>query len=60
MDKNGVVLFDPVNPKTVDQSGLDAQSVDGVYYVRGYLEAAKKGGGYTYYKMPKYDGGVPE
>ncbi|MFP6052564.1 methyl-accepting chemotaxis protein TlpB [Helicobacter pylori] len=60
VDKSGVVLFDPVNPKTVGQSGLDAQSVDGVYYVRGYLEAAKKGGGYTYYKMPKYDGGVPE
>ncbi|WP_120822987.1 methyl-accepting chemotaxis protein TlpB [Helicobacter pylori] len=60
VDKNGVVLFDPVNPKTVGQSRLDAQSVDGVYYVRGYLEAAKKGGGYTYYKMPKYDGGVPE
>ncbi len=60
VDKNGVVLFDPVNPKTVGQSGLDAQSVDGVYYVMGYLEAAKKGGGYTYYKMPKYDGGVPE
>ncbi|OOQ04656.1 methyl-accepting chemotaxis protein TlpB [Helicobacter pylori] len=60
VDKNGVVLFDPVNPKTVGQSGLDTQSVDGVYYVRGYLEAAKKGGGYTYYKMPKYDGGVPE
>ncbi len=60
VDKNGVVLFDPVNPKTVGQSGLDAQSVDGVYYVRGYLEAAKRGGGYTYYKMPKYDGGVPE
>ncbi len=60
VDKNGVVLFDPVNPKTVGQSGLDAQSVDGVYYVRGYLEAAKKGGGYIYYKMPKYDGGVPE
>ncbi len=60
VDKNGVVLFDPVNPKTVGQSGLDAQSVDGVYYVRGYLEAAKKGGGYTYHKMPKYDGGVPE
>ncbi len=60
VDKNGVVLFDPVNPKTVGQSGLDAQSVDGVYYVRGYLEAAKKGGGYTYYKMPKCDGGVPE
>ncbi|WQU30630.1 methyl-accepting chemotaxis protein TlpB [Helicobacter pylori] len=60
VDKNGVVLFDPVNPKTVGQSGLDAQSVDGVYYVRGYLETAKKGGGYTYYKMPKYDGGVPE
>ncbi|TPH88627.1 methyl-accepting chemotaxis protein TlpB [Helicobacter pylori] len=60
VDKNGVVLFDPVNPKTVGQSGLDNQSVDGVYYVRGYLEAAKKGGGYTYYKMPKYDGGVPE
>ncbi|WP_181325907.1 methyl-accepting chemotaxis protein TlpB [Helicobacter pylori] len=60
VDKNGVVLFDPVNPKTVGQSGLDAKSVDGVYYVRGYLEAAKKGGGYTYYKMPKYDGGVPE
>ncbi|MGL2501033.1 methyl-accepting chemotaxis protein TlpB [Helicobacter pylori] len=60
VDKNGVVLFDSVNPKTVGQSGLDAQSVDGVYYVRGYLEAAKKGGGYTYYKMPKYDGGVPE
>ncbi len=60
VDKNGIVLFDPVNPKTVGQSGLEAQSVDGVYYVRGYLEAAKKGGGYTYYKMPKYDGGVPE
>ncbi|WRB23172.1 methyl-accepting chemotaxis protein TlpB [Helicobacter pylori] len=60
VDKNGVVLFDPVNPKTVGQSGLEARSVDGVYYVRGYLEAAKKGGGYTYYKMPKYDGGVPE
>ncbi|GAA8564366.1 methyl-accepting chemotaxis protein TlpB [Helicobacter pylori] len=60
VDKNGVVLFDPVNPKTVGQSGLDARSVDGVYYVSGYLEAAKKGGGYTYYKMPKYDGGVPE
>ncbi len=60
VDKNGVVLFDPVNPKTVGQSGLDAQSVDGVYYIRGYLEAAKKGGGYTYYKMPKYDEGVPE
>ncbi|GAA9526828.1 methyl-accepting chemotaxis protein TlpB [Helicobacter pylori] len=60
VDKNGVVLFDPVNPKTVGQSGISLQSVDGVYYVRGYLEAAKKGGGYTYYKMPKYDGGVPE
>ncbi|WP_033771079.1 methyl-accepting chemotaxis protein TlpB [Helicobacter pylori] len=60
VDKNGVVLFDPVNPKTIGQSGLNLQSVDGVYYVKGYLEAAKKGGGYTYYKMPKYDGGVPE
>ncbi len=60
VDKNGVVLFDPVNPKTVGQSGLNLQSVDGVYYVKGYLEAAKKGGGYTYYKMPKYDRGVPE
>ncbi|MGL2718640.1 methyl-accepting chemotaxis protein TlpB [Helicobacter pylori] len=60
VDKNGVVLFDPVNPKTVGQSGLGLKSVDGVYYVRGYLEGAKKGGGYTYYKMPKYDGGVPE
>ncbi len=60
VDKNGVVLFDPVNPKTVGQSGLGLKSVDGVYYVRGYLEAAKKGGDYTYYKMPKYDGGVPE
>ncbi|WP_104748677.1 methyl-accepting chemotaxis protein [Helicobacter cetorum] len=60
VDKNGVVLFDPVNPQTVGKSGLSAQSVDGVYYVRGYLEAANKGGGYTYYKMPKYDGGIPE
>ncbi|EQD89492.1 HAMP domain protein [Helicobacter pylori SouthAfrica50] len=60
VDKNGVVLFDPVNPKTIGQSGLNLQSIDGVYYVKGYLEAAKKRGGYTYYKMPKYDGGVPE
>ncbi|WP_104744302.1 methyl-accepting chemotaxis protein [Helicobacter acinonychis] len=60
VDKNGVVLFDPVNPKTIGQSGISLQSVDGVYYVKGYLEAAKKGGGYTYYKMPKYGGGVPE
>ncbi len=44
VDKNGVVLFDPVNPKTIGQSGLNLQSVDGVYYVKGYLEAAKKGG----------------
>nr|WP_144005880.1 methyl-accepting chemotaxis protein [Helicobacter cetorum] len=60
VDKNGVVLFDPVNPQTIGKSGLSAQSADGVYYVRGYLEAAKKGGGYTYYEMPKVDGGVPE
>ncbi len=60
VDKNGVVLFDPVNPKTIGQSGISLQSVDGVYYVKGYLEAAKKGGGYTYYKMSKYGGGVPE
>nr|WP_324761713.1 methyl-accepting chemotaxis protein [Helicobacter cetorum] len=60
VDEKGVVLFDPVNPQTVGKSGLDAKSADGVYYVRGYLEAAKKGGGYTYYKMPKHDGGIPE
>ncbi|GMB94135.1 Methyl-accepting chemotaxis protein TlpB [Helicobacter heilmannii] len=60
VDKEGKVLFDPVNPNTVGKSGLDLQSVDGVYYVRGYLEAAKKGGGYTRYKMPKFAGGKPE
>ncbi|AFI05017.1 methyl-accepting chemotaxis protein [Helicobacter cetorum] len=60
VDKNGVVLFDPVNPQTIGHSGLNAKSADGVYYVRGYLEAAKKGGGYTYYEMPKVDGGIPE
>ncbi|WP_104713042.1 methyl-accepting chemotaxis protein [Helicobacter cetorum] len=60
VDKNGVVLFDPVNPQTIGHSGLNAKSADGVYYVRGYLEAAKKGGGYTYYEMPKVNGGIPE
>ncbi|WP_163533089.1 methyl-accepting chemotaxis protein [Helicobacter suis] len=60
VDKEGKVLFDPVNPNTVGKSGLDLQSVDGVYYVRGYLEAAQKGGGFTRYKMPKFEGGVPE
>ncbi|BEG57757.1 Methyl-accepting chemotaxis protein TlpB [Helicobacter sp. NHP21005] len=60
VDKEGKVLFDPVNPETVGKSGLNLQSADGVYYVRGYLEAAQKGGGYTRYKMPKFAGGVPE
>ncbi|WP_163499890.1 methyl-accepting chemotaxis protein [Helicobacter suis] len=60
VDKEGKVLFDPVNPNTVGKSGLDLKSVDGVYYVRGYLEAAQKGGGFTRYKMPKFEGGVPE
>ncbi|WP_324761428.1 methyl-accepting chemotaxis protein [Helicobacter cetorum] len=60
VDKKGVVLFDPVNPDTVGKSGLDAKSEDNVYYVRGYVEEANKGGGYTYYKMPKAAGGVPE
>ncbi|WP_104761219.1 methyl-accepting chemotaxis protein [Helicobacter cetorum] len=60
VDKKGVVLFDPVNPDTVGKSGLQAKSQDNVYYVRGYVEEANKGGGYTYYKMPKSEGGVPE
>ncbi|BCZ18208.1 Methyl-accepting chemotaxis protein TlpB [Helicobacter sp. NHP19-003] len=60
VDKEGKVLFDPVNSETVGKSGLNLQSVDGVYYVRGYLEAAQKGGGFTRYKMPKFAGGVPE
>ncbi|GLH58530.1 Methyl-accepting chemotaxis protein TlpB [Helicobacter ailurogastricus] len=60
VDKEGKVLFDPVNPDTVGKSGLNLQSLDGVYYVRGYLEEAKKGGGYTRYKMAKSAGGTPE
>ncbi|WP_104749509.1 methyl-accepting chemotaxis protein [Helicobacter cynogastricus] len=60
VDMQGTVLFDPVNPDTVGKSGLNAMSVDGVYYVRGYIEQARQGGGYTYYKMPKFAGGNPE
>ncbi|WP_163499277.1 methyl-accepting chemotaxis protein [Helicobacter suis] len=60
VDKNGVVLFDPVNPNTVGKSGLLLSSVDGVHYVEGYIKAANKGGGYTYYQMPKFAGGTPE
>ncbi|GMB93770.1 Methyl-accepting chemotaxis protein TlpB [Helicobacter bizzozeronii] len=60
VDRQGKVLFDPVNPSTVGQSGLDLTSVDGVRYVRGYIEEANKGGGFTHYKMPKVAGGVPE
>ncbi|WP_163556076.1 methyl-accepting chemotaxis protein [Helicobacter suis] len=60
VDKNGVVLFDPVNPNTVGKSGLLLSSVDGVHYVEGYIKAANKGGGYTYYQMSKFAGGTPE
>ncbi|WP_281769522.1 methyl-accepting chemotaxis protein [Helicobacter ailurogastricus] len=60
VDMEGKVLFDPVNPTTVGKSGLHLMSVDNVCYVCGYIKQAKLGGGYTYYKMPKFDGGVPE
>ncbi|WP_104709035.1 methyl-accepting chemotaxis protein [Helicobacter felis] len=60
VDMQGTVLFDPVNPNTVGKSGLNVASVDGVYYVRGYIEQARKGGGYTHYQMPKFAGGNPE
>ncbi|BCZ18303.1 Methyl-accepting chemotaxis protein TlpB [Helicobacter sp. NHP19-003] len=60
VDKKGTVLFDPVNPTTVGKSGLHLMSVDNVCYVCGYIKQANNGGGYTYYKMPKFDGGIPE
>ncbi|WP_281192399.1 methyl-accepting chemotaxis protein [Helicobacter suis] len=60
VDKEGKVLFDPVNPTTVGKSGLELSSADGVHYVEGYIKAANKGGGYTYYQMPKFAGGTPE
>ncbi|BEG58208.1 Methyl-accepting chemotaxis protein TlpB [Helicobacter sp. NHP21005] len=60
VDKKGTVLFDPVNPETVGKSGLHLMSVDNVCYVCGYIKEANNGGGYTYYKMPKFDGGTPE
>ncbi|WP_162982979.1 methyl-accepting chemotaxis protein [Helicobacter sp. L8] len=60
VDMQGVVLFDPVNPDTVGKSGLNILSVDKVCYVCGYVEQAKKGGGFTYYQMPKFAGGKPE
>ncbi|WP_104628493.1 methyl-accepting chemotaxis protein [Helicobacter bizzozeronii] len=59
-DMEGKVLFDTVNPDTVGKSGLHLMSVDNVCYVCGYIKEAKVGGGYTYYKMPKFDGGTPE
>ncbi|GMB95642.1 methyl-accepting chemotaxis protein [Helicobacter sp. NHP22-001] len=60
VDKKGTVLFDPVNPTTVGKSGLHLMSVDNVCYVCGYIKEADNGGGYTYYKMPKFNGGTPE
>ncbi|WP_121021134.1 methyl-accepting chemotaxis protein [Helicobacter vulpis] len=60
VDMQGTVLFDPVNPDTVGKSGLNILSVDKVCYVCGYVEQAKKGGGFTYYQMPKFAGGKPE
>lgn len=60
VDMAGKVLFDPVNPTTVGKSGLHLLSVDKVCYVCGYIKEAKAGGGYTYYMMPKFDGGTPE
>ncbi|TSA86324.1 methyl-accepting chemotaxis protein [Helicobacter mehlei] len=59
-DMEGKVLFDPVNPTSVGKSGLHLMSVDNVCYVCGYIKEAKAGGGYTYYKMPKFAGGTPE
>ncbi len=60
VDMQGTVLFDPVNPNTVGKDGMHLTSVDGVYYVKGYVEQAQKGGGFTHYKMPKFEGGTPE
>ncbi len=60
VDREGRVLFDPVNPSTVGKIGLDLTSVDGVRYVKSFVEEANKGGGFIHYKMPKVAGGVPE
>ncbi|MFC3848309.1 methyl-accepting chemotaxis protein [Helicobacter baculiformis] len=60
VDMQGKVIFDPVNPNTVGKNGMNLTSVDGVHYVRGYVEQAKKGGGFTRYEMPKFAGGNPE
>ncbi|WP_121021413.1 methyl-accepting chemotaxis protein [Helicobacter vulpis] len=60
VDKTGTVVYDPVMPHMQGKSGLDLKSVDGVYYVRAFLDAAKAGGGYVRYAMPKVAGGVPE
>ncbi|WP_163532912.1 methyl-accepting chemotaxis protein [Helicobacter suis] len=60
VDRNGIVLFDPVNPNTVGKSGLELSSVDGVHYVEEYIKRANEGGGFSYYQMPKFAGGTPE
>ncbi|PAF42989.1 methyl-accepting chemotaxis protein [Helicobacter sp. 11S03491-1] len=57
---NGIVLFDPINPEMQGKNAISAVSVDGIAYIKGFIEAAKKGGGFIEYKMPKVAGGVPE
>ncbi|WP_158653841.1 methyl-accepting chemotaxis protein [Helicobacter cetorum] len=59
-DTNGVVLFDSSVPESVGKNYSNVASVDGVYYVREYLENAKKGGGYVKYSKAKLAGTKPQ
>ncbi|PAF52423.1 methyl-accepting chemotaxis protein [Helicobacter sp. 13S00477-4] len=57
---DGTVLLDPINPDTQGRNAINALSSDGVAYIKGYINAAKNGGGFVQYKMPKIGGGKPE
>ncbi|AFI06096.1 methyl-accepting chemotaxis protein [Helicobacter cetorum] len=59
-DTNGVVLFDSSVPESVGKNYSNKRSEDGVYYVREYLEHAKRGGGYVKYYKAKLAGSAPE
>ncbi len=57
-DTHGMVQAHP-NAKLEGQANLDAQDVDGVYYRRGMIAAAQKGGGFVGYRFPREGGGEP-
>jgi methyl-accepting chemotaxis protein len=58
VDKDATAVVNP-NPKIEGKNLWDAKDVDGVFFVREEIAAAKKGGGFVSYHFPRANSEIP-